>query len=770
LSGAPPQEESSELARLVEQLNEVVERVVGGETSPLEALKQISDIIGDREDIIRGDENIYNSIVELQATLAYNAVASGVDPDEVNPYLLDEARARLQGMMGELAPALIANAILAGDVERARRIYAEYSEHVPSELRGDLEVLLSPEFQALSTAVGNEDAQAILDTVKSLRGAGRYEEFRRVWDKYAGVSLEEIVGAAAANVVYGILVSSQGPGDALARLREALGELQGLGLDQLYADLEAAVAALEAAGRGDARAFVEHASRIGDSGVRRYAIVKGVSALFEEHPEALAGLDDATIQRLDEMLRGAGFQGGLGSLRVLVEGLRVALDLNKMISEGHAGAALELWRGLSDELREAAALVLGMGVGEIGGLLEEYARLEEAAGEAAALAEMVRGGDYEGAYRRCLQLEEKCQLIAQLLGTAPEELLDALAVGAALQAVAALENPTLDEVKRVLAEYLGEERAEAVARELLEESPLYRVKVLADEGRFEEALAAALQAPEEERGLAVKYVLAAVAEKGGAGALAEFIEAHRGVLEPYLDVETLRAVELVSGAGEVARGLARALEEAAVEEIASRISGIVEEYVRRLEARDWEGAEELLVRNRGILSLASLDDGTGLAEYLGELYTAARAADIIDRGASRLEELAGGGDPGAAAREAERIARQAEAYMQSLSQARHLGDARDKYVEALRRLAAHAHALRAQALMVAGDLDAAVQAAARAAELDPQFRRLHAAARIVSVLARDSDRLYRDLKCVLENVVGIRPTAVGNRRPQVEPR
>ena len=756
-----------ELARIDEiysKIDEIYNKLEKGKISNYEALREIHDIVENNIDLLRKDKEAFNSIVEIEYSLGYNSLLDGVSPGQVRPHMLKESWQKLTGDLPGLARVLIEEAIASGDLEKARRIYDEYKDYLLDKDREDLGILVSEEFQGLVSAINNGDYDKLRAVLEKAEAEGKYNEYKKVFKEYYGEDLDEVRRVAYSDYIYSILEGAKTPEEALDKLRQARRIAEEAGLEGLVSDLEHSVNAIEKAGKGDLEGFIKEASKISDRNILKYTLGRGLFELERNHPDVLAETSKEEVERLKELVKRSGLNANIDDVIALAKGYEIAVKLNDLLNKGDVEDALKLWKSLNEEYKEAVSLLLGEPADKIQETLEVLKYVKESAEKADRLARLVDKGDYIEAYQYWESLPPKDRnTVASILGVDPGELGETLALWAGLQAVSKLENPTLAQVEKTLAEYLGEEKARRITSQLLEETPLYKAKTLADQGKYDEALRIILESPldPEEKKLGVEYILASISEYKGAEALADFVSRHEKELEPYLSKDMARAVELVGQAGVIAGDLASIIEETASQEYGERLASIIQEYKRLLENRDWRRAEELLEENRNLLREARINEAS-LLDLLLELYTIARAGDILDKASSRLEDLSQRiqEDPETVAREADRIAKQAEAYLDSVSKLQHVEESiKRQYEEALRRLGAYAYAVEAQALVASGKLDQAVRVAEEASKLDPEFNQLYQTVKIISLALRDEENLAENIECIAENILKIKPRA-----------
>jgi len=760
-----PQRQAPQDDSLVRQVNSILDSLEKSrEKDYYHTLTRIASLAENSEDTL--DPSLREELDEIMYALAYNALLTqGTPPSKIKAVLPKEVWRDIQRDLPDLARALAEKSLADGDYDTARRIKEEYEPYVDDDTKKFLDVVSSRDYWDLLTAVSKNDYDKAAKAIQNLKQQGLYDEAKTVTQELFNIDLDDLAKTVYANEIIGILEESNGPGDALEKIKQTVGEAGIAGMPSLEADLEASREALESASKGDIDGFISAASKIDSSTVLgkdilKYTVSKGLGILYSKYPGKLVSIPDAEADRLQELMSKAGVKGGVKSLSLIREAVETLGQINSLLQKGDAREALETWSKLPEDTKAAAASLAGLTPGEMEETLEAAVRVEELASEADKVASLLGEGRYEEAYREWISLSESDRRgIAKLYNTDYGKLDRYIRLAAGLQAVSQLDNPTLAQVRDTLAEYIGADEAARIARGMLEQTEAYKAKRLADNGDYDEALGEALKI--EDKGLResmVQYILSAVSEKQGAEALAEFIQRHLSQLKPYLPEDMLKNIELISNPADIADNIYQALIDTVSDEYGEKLAGLVKQYTSLLENRDFQGAERLLEENRSILSKAQVN-GKPLTVILGGLLDYARAAEELDNLIGDLENSKD--DPGRLGQiisEADGIQRRLE---------RLDGMPRDivaSLLEAVKHLKAYAYAYLAQHYLSKGMYNQATRAAERAAELDPEFKQLADTVNMLVLAVRDRRHLEENLECILENILQIKPKPRGGSR------
>lgn len=763
----------------LKEFNEIVGELAEGKIGYFDALKRVHGIIEKLHGLTGKDRELYEGLVKAEEDLAFNALLlEGASPSEVRKYMTDDAWSALEDDIPKIAETRIVKLLASGDVEGARRVYKEYSSLLPDDAKRELDVLTSRGFNELIDAIQEGDENAIIKALRRAEREGLYDEYRAVLKKYYGLNLDEVKAEAYRNAVYEILGSAETPEEALAKLRAARDLVESAGLESLINDLDRAIVAVKAASRGDLEGMVDAALGIRDKGVMYYAVSKGILVLMDKHPEALAEAGDAVLGQLAGLARNAGLELDVGNLVSIAKGAAVVARLDDLLRRGAAREALKLWLSLPSAEKEAVSLVTGVSLEDLEGALREYASLEETiekySKQIVDIAGKIVEGDYINAYQEWSRLDPKARsAAAKVLGSTVDKLGSMLALAAGLQAVAALENPTLDKVKETLTAYVGEELAERIAREWAADAPLARVVKAADAGDYEGALREALKIQDqEERTLAVQYVLASLAEREGSEALAEFMSKHKDDLAGVVPSEYLSAAELAANATTVAEDLYEVLREVLGEAVAEKIKVVVDEFDEAVKAGDFKRAAELVKANKELLESAGTAIGVPLVEIMQATITLASAGSFIEDAVKRIEEAErrlteqnlDPAEAGEAAREAAMVAAEAESRLHLVEGLNDIDDdVKERFARALAEVAARAYADAALLYLASGDVEKAANTASKAASLDTAYSNLYRYMRVAVEVVKDPANLAENVACIAQSILVEAPGTVEGR-------
>jgi len=753
------QEALDKISAAIEKLNQESEE----KASYFDVLSEVHRIIVDYDEVISKVPDIYTSLIDLEYSLAYNALVDGAPPTVIMPNVDETVWDRIMenGVIDIAAKYYVIDAVVSGDFEKARDVYSIYENYISDDVKTYLAGFLAPEVEQLLSAIASGDYSTIYTTIRNIEQAGKSERVKSVLSEF-GLDFDEIRENTYRWQVYEVLVSSTGPDDAIAKLEEAGLYAEVGGLSDLLYDLETASQAIVFAKQGNIEGFVGAISSISDEAVHQFAVVRGLALLYNGHPEVLIDADEAMLQRLQEEAKRAGYDIDLMELATSMEALMLANELVAMVNDGRYQDALDYWSRISDEKRNIIASFLGLEPDRIEAMLNEVIEVTHIAGMAKELAGFLNNGDYIDAFNYWSNLERESQeKIASMLGESWEDLDAAIRIAAGMQAVSGLEKPMLDQIKEVLAVYVGEEKAAEIARQLLEETPTYKAKMMIDSGKYVEALDYILESDMvgDERKMMIFYLLATIEENMGTKGLAMFMQEYGDRLEGYAPSGLKDAITLYFEAPIIAATVVKEIQDAIADATAEKVQGIVDEFQRALEAGNFAKAKLIIEANRSLLQDIVVDNRS-LYTILTTALTVTEIVSNIDKMAKRLDDIysSEGGAPDAIS-EASNIARQANVMINTIQELDIDQETKNGLINALKLLTSYAYAFMAIEDLKDGKYNLALNAAEHAYKLNPELKDLYDTVIVLKSTIGNRNKLMRNIMCILDKVAGITNTS-----------